>query len=45
MWEVVQRASTLPPDAVVEGSDELPASFYLNSARAFLNIHHYCVIE
>jgi hypothetical protein len=45
MWEVLQRASTLPPDAVMEGPDELPASFYLNSARAFLNIHHYSVIE
>ena len=45
MREVVRRASSLPPEAVVDGSDELPASFYLNSALAFLNIHCYSVIE
>jgi hypothetical protein len=41
MRELRKRASSLPPDAVVEGSEELPAGFYLNSAEAFLHIHCY----
>jgi hypothetical protein len=45
MREVLERASSLPPDAVVEGSEELPAGFYFNSAQAFLHIHCYSVIE
>jgi hypothetical protein len=42
--EVLRRASTLPPDAIVEGSVALPAGFYFNSAIAFLQIHHYCLM-
>ena len=45
MREVLERTSSLPPDAVVEGSEELPAGFYFNSAQAFLTIHCYSVIE
>lgn len=39
MLEVLRHASTLPPDAIVEGPEELPAGFYLNAAEAFLRIH------
>jgi hypothetical protein len=45
MREVVRRASTLPPDAVVGGPEALPAGFYLNSARAFLLIHCPLAVE
>ena len=41
MREVLKRASSLPPEAVIDGSDHLPVGFYLNSALAFLNIHCY----
>jgi hypothetical protein len=44
MREVIRCASTLPPDAV-GGPDELPAGFYLNSARAFLLIHDHVAFE
>lgn len=45
MREVIRCASTLPPDAVVGGSHDLPAGFYLNSARAFLLIHDDLAFE
>lgn len=45
MREVIRCASTLPPDAIVGGSMELPAGFYLNSALAFLHIHDDAAVE
>ncbi|HEX6764825.1 MAG TPA: hypothetical protein VF103_05090 [Polyangiaceae bacterium] len=44
MREVLKRASSLPPEAVIDGVDELPAGFYLNSALAFLHIHCHWLI-
>jgi len=45
MREVVRCASTLPPEVIVGGPEELPAGFYLNSARAFLLIHDDLAVE
>ena len=39
MREVLRHASSLPPDAIVEGPQALPAGFHLNAAEAFLHIH------
>ena len=45
MLEVHRHASSLPPDAIVEGPEELPVGFYLNAAEAFLHIHCHALIE
>ena len=45
MREVLERASSLPPDAIVEGPQAFPASFYLNAAEAFLFIHCRYLLE
>lgn len=45
MREVMRCASTFPPDAIVGGSVDLPAGFYVNSARAYLLIHDDLAVE